>query len=258
MSADASAAAPPLAESLHGRATRVSCVGDSITFGFHSVEPDRLSYPAQLQRLLGPGYVVSNFGCCGAMLMRAPPESAVEEAIRADGKNWYRDSTEHADSLRSEPDIVVIQLGTNDASSHFWSDSQEHLDGFRQAYVELIGQYRSLSSKPRVYVSLPPPVYIDGSYSVIQRVVNDVYPELIASIAQAEGLREPIPVFQAFRTHRPGPISQHTVDCDWIAGSGWPHPGPTPPYDDGLHPNKEGYLAIATVVRDYITSVEVI
>ena len=41
---------------------RVACIGDSITYGAAIEDRDNQSYPAQLQRLLGDGYDVRNFG----------------------------------------------------------------------------------------------------------------------------------------------------------------------------------------------------
>jgi lysophospholipase L1-like esterase len=43
--------------------TRIACVGDSYTFGY-LIEGER-SYPARLEKALGPGYEAWNWGVCG-------------------------------------------------------------------------------------------------------------------------------------------------------------------------------------------------
>ena len=48
---------------------RVSCVGDSITF-HGCASNESMTYPSQLQRLLGAGYVVENFGDSGKTMLK--------------------------------------------------------------------------------------------------------------------------------------------------------------------------------------------
>ena len=48
----------------------VSCVGDSITFGAAIKDRGANSYPSQLQKMLGDGYKVNNFGVNGATLLK--------------------------------------------------------------------------------------------------------------------------------------------------------------------------------------------
>ena len=48
---------------------KVACVGDSITAGAHSSGGNH-TYPAQLQMLLGDGYVVTNLGACGSTMTK--------------------------------------------------------------------------------------------------------------------------------------------------------------------------------------------
>ena len=49
---------------------KVSCVGNSITYGMRLDNREEESYPAQLQRMLGDRYEVGNFGKSGATLLR--------------------------------------------------------------------------------------------------------------------------------------------------------------------------------------------
>src|SRR5438270_695057 len=51
-------------------ATKVACVGDSITWGATIKDRDHDSYPAQLGRMLGEKWLVQNFGYSGATLLK--------------------------------------------------------------------------------------------------------------------------------------------------------------------------------------------
>ena len=96
--------------------TRVACLGDSLTRGdgAHERRPPREkrftqrgNYPARLQDLLGPGYVVRNFGHGGAS---ACNESDVP----------YAATRAYATARRWRADVVVLMLGTNDAKTMHW------------------------------------------------------------------------------------------------------------------------------------------
>jgi lysophospholipase L1-like esterase len=52
------------------KTVRISCVGNSITFGSKLADPKTEAYPAQLQQLLGSGYVVKNFGIGGRTVIK--------------------------------------------------------------------------------------------------------------------------------------------------------------------------------------------
>jgi lysophospholipase L1-like esterase len=82
----------PALEPAPGR-TRVLCLGDSVTFGFH-VEDDQ-TYPARLQARLGPAVEVLNAGC-GHLTI-------------ADERRWF---AEKLAALR--PKVVVLQFCGND------------------------------------------------------------------------------------------------------------------------------------------------
>ena len=48
---------------------KVACIGNSITYGYGLDNPDKESYPARLQEMLGNNYDVKNFGKSGATLL---------------------------------------------------------------------------------------------------------------------------------------------------------------------------------------------
>jgi lysophospholipase L1-like esterase len=125
---------------------KVACVGDSITFGYGLANPGTQSYPAQLQTLLGNGYVVGNFGVNGATVQKST------------AKSYWRTS-QYRSSQRFAPNKVVIMLGTNDSKSSNWNAANFNAD-----YRALISAYQNLPTHPTVYICLIPPVYTPNAF----------------------------------------------------------------------------------------------
>ena len=66
---------------------KVSCVGNSITYGMRLDDRERESYPAQLQALLGDRYEVGNFGkSCATATGRI-------SSRRSSGRRWISPGT---------------------------------------------------------------------------------------------------------------------------------------------------------------------
>lgn len=149
-------------------AIRVACVGDSITAGSGTVSPATDAYPAQLQRLLGDGYRVGNFGVSGATLLNS-------------GDKPYRSLSQFRAALEFLPEVVVILLGTNDTKEGNWRDSGR----FVADYVELVRAFKALPSSPRIVVCAPPIVAADGRFGINEAGVKAECP-LIAMVAQRE------------------------------------------------------------------------
>jgi acyl-CoA thioesterase-1 len=83
----------------------VACVGDSITYGAGITDRVNLGYPAQLQRLLRQydrSWEVRNFGVSGTTLLSR-------------GDLPYIRQTAYDDAQACHPDLVIINLGTNDS-----------------------------------------------------------------------------------------------------------------------------------------------
>ena len=94
---------------------RVACLGDSLTRGSCST---RGGYPVELQRLLGSAFNVSGYGESGRTALRrgvCGPDSPLDESSSGDCSIWDTDTFKRA--LASEPDVVTIMLGTNDAKA---------------------------------------------------------------------------------------------------------------------------------------------
>jgi sialate O-acetylesterase len=124
----------------------VACVGDSITYGYGIPNRNDNSYPAQLAVIL-QGYdsewKTQNFGHSGATLLRNRNAS-------------YVTKTAYSRALESEPDVVIIMLGTNDCAR---ASSSEIEQRFISDYLALIDAFDQLPSQPNIFVCYPPPIY---------------------------------------------------------------------------------------------------
>ena len=135
---------------------RVACVGDSITYGSGTSNPKTQSYPAQLSRLLGSGYLVGDYGVGGATLMDA-------------GDKPYRRQKAFTQALSFHPDIVVILLGTNDSKPQNWKGK----DRFVGDYESLIEQFTHAEPKPKVLVGYPVLVVGAGNFGINEPGVEE-------------------------------------------------------------------------------------
>lgn len=133
---------------------KVACIGDSITQG--SGAADGQSYPSQLQDMLGDSWKVGNFGVSGRTLLK-----------KGDYPYWNEQAYQNA--LKSNPDVVIIMLGTNDTKPQNWKFESE----FVADYTELIKSFQALASKPRVYVCRPCPVPEPGNFGINETNVKE-------------------------------------------------------------------------------------
>lgn len=153
----------------------IACVGDSLTFGSGSSGPIfRNAYPAKLQRTPGfEDYNVHNYGQGGMGVLKSA------------GKFSYWTSPTFFMALKSEPKIVILMLGTNDAKKHRWNETE-----FRKDYVSLIHEFRQLPSNPIIYISIPPPLYsTTGLYGMNATVINIELPRIIPEIASESNVK---------------------------------------------------------------------
>lgn len=125
-----------------GEKVKVACVGNSITYGYLLSDREHNAYPFQLQRMLGPGYEVGNFGNSGATLLDK-------------GHKPYRSLPEYKAALEFDPDIVVIHLGVNDTDPRNWPNRRDEFSG---NYVSLINDFKERNPQVRVIVALLSPL----------------------------------------------------------------------------------------------------
>lgn len=191
---------------------RVACVGDSVTYGMTMKGWRKNAYPFVLRQMLGDNYCVENYGFSGRTVMLS-------------GDRPYMNEKLYKKSLEFKPDIVILQIGSNDSKSYNWKGSDE----FKRDYEALLESYISLSSKPRVIVCTPPPAFeYNGKvkYDIEAVTISEKIVPAVREIADKYNL-ETIDLMSLF---------------DGCAGL----------FNDGLHPNEEGALEIAKSVYDLI------
>jgi alpha-L-fucosidase/lysophospholipase L1-like esterase len=141
------AAPAPIDPNVLKRSVRVACVGDSITQGAKLAKGK--TYPEQLQKMLGSAWIVKNFGKSGRTLLKQGDFPYLNESI-------------YQDALQFAPDVVIIKLGTNDTKPQNW----KHIADFKNDYRALVESFRSLQTKPRIYICTPCPVVGSGAFDI--------------------------------------------------------------------------------------------
>lgn len=208
---------------------RIACIGNSITAGAR-VTMDLHSYPAVLSaRLSEAGYSnyrVRNFGVGGATIIKFGKPNL-----------WQL-----MDSLKNyAPDIVIIKVGTNEtvgAPRYNW----EHIADFEKDYFEYIGAIRKINPKCRFIICSP----LD---MVIQ--TEGLSPERIKDLSS----RRPR-IWELRGRARKIAKKDHAYFLDL-----------TKPFkdrddlmttSDGVHPNKDGYSYLATLVFDFMVKKKIV
>jgi lysophospholipase L1-like esterase len=192
----------------------IACVGDSLTYGSGVLKTREMdSYPAQLQEKLGVSHNVLNFGLRKATASK-------------EGDLPYVDSEEYKESLKSNPDIVLLMLGTNDTKVTNWN-AANYEDGLKA----LVQSYQDLPSHPTVYLLRSPYCYsTDGGevavYGVQYKITNGELGEIVKRVA-SETEVEVIDLYS-------------------------PTQDKTELYTDGIHFNAEGYKLIADTIYDVV------
>lgn len=143
---------------------KVACVGDSITYG--GGLSDKKSYPAQLRVALGDKWAVENFGVSGATLLK-------------NGDKPYWNLDRYQEAFKYQPNIVVIELGTNDSKAWNWVHKSEYVSN----YVELIKRFQNLESKPTVWISYPVPAY-SSAWGISGEVITNEIVPMINEVAK--------------------------------------------------------------------------
>lgn len=146
-------------------AIRVACIGNSITEGFGIEMTSQLSYPAQLQKILGDGYHVKNFGVSSRTLLNKG--------------DWpYQNEQAWRDAVAFRPDIALIKLGTNDSKPENWQYSKD-FQGDLQQMVDRLRQ----SGNTKIILCTPIPafkptwnisdsVFVNGIIPIINKVAK--------------------------------------------------------------------------------------
>lgn len=195
---------------------RIACIGDSITEGYGTRDPERDSYPAVLQRILGPDVEVRNFGISGFCVLDT-----------ADCP--YRSTMQYQASLRYKPDIVIVMLGSNDSKI---ANFAGHDNDFRRTYGELLTVYMDLPQKPDVYAVTAPTAW---------RREGELYWDYMVS---PEIIHERIVDMQKRTAEL---LDATVIDMHQFTQ------GMKEYFEDGIHPNTEGSKKIAELIAERIS-----
>lgn len=146
---------------------KIACVGNSITDG-HGIEmAEQRGYPAELEKLLGKGYKVKNFGVSARTAVNNGDHPYMKERAWRDCLAWH-------------PDVVIIKLGTNDTKPH----NRENLAvTYPAAMQEMIDSLRSLPSNPRIYLCSPIPA-IKDTWEITDSYITDVEIPALLTLAK--------------------------------------------------------------------------
>ncbi len=195
---------------------KIACVGDSVTYGHGVANWPTNNYPAQLQRLLGDKYHVSNFGVSGS-------------TAQNDSDKPYMETKAYQHSLSFNADIVVIMLGTNDTKTHNWED----LQAFLKDYNILINSYKQNNTNVKIFVCSPVKAFFVKENQFNGASSFDIQPKIVEQIANS------IQSFCAENDYYYIDMYSNIASKEMFSR-------------DGIHPNKEGALYIAHIVAQSI------
>jgi lysophospholipase L1-like esterase len=155
---------------------------------------------------------VRNFGVNGATALK-------------NGTRPYNEQPAFRDVLLFKPNVIVIELGTNDTNAKSWPS---HKDEFIADYLNLIRNFQALETKPRIYLIRPTPLFRDRGkdYDTDKILTEEVIPK-INEIAR----REHLPLIDLYAA---------------LDNKGALFP-------DGVHPNPEGSGLMAQKVYQTLT-----
>ena len=150
-------------------ATRIACVGNSITCGL-GLSWTQKAYPALLDSLLGSADTVGNFGVSGKTMLKK-----VGDAY------WTQGAFDSARAFL--PAQVVIELGTNDIKPYIWA---YYSGDFEADYKSMLDTFQHLSSSPRMWMCLAPPAS-NSSWGMYDTTVVDELNPRIREVALERG-----------------------------------------------------------------------
>lgn len=148
---------------------RISCVGDSITYGYGLRNRDEECWVSLLPSLLPEGTTTANYGVSGSFMMQ-------------DGYFPWRGTSAARAFWEAEEDVVIIMLGTNDVCNDTWDAAAYERD--YQAFVE---EVQAKKGNPAIVLMTPPALHMDETYPWLVRRLEDEAIPAIQRVAQHTG-----------------------------------------------------------------------
>ena len=121
--------------------------------------------------LLGKGYTVRNYGVNGATLLK-----------NGDRPYWKLGAFKQVTDFG--PNVVILKLGTNDTKPQNWGKAGKEYEADLRA---MVAHFKSLPTKPTIYLCLPAPVY-QTRWGINEKTVKEGVIPVIRKVAKDEGL----------------------------------------------------------------------
>lgn len=150
---------------------KIACLGASICAGARLPHPETESYPAQLGKLLGRGYEVTNYGVSSTTLLKK-------------GDHPYWNTPQYKAALASNPDIVLIDLGGNDSKLV----NRVHLNEYEADYRDMIRAFRALPSHPRILLLQPVVSFVKDTTQIWDPVIREQILPKVRQVAYDENV----------------------------------------------------------------------
>lgn len=198
---------------------RIACCGDSITFGTCAAETtvngykyakENFFYPNQMQKLYGTDAVVGNFGYPGSYV--------------GTSHNKYLESCVYASLAEFEPDVIVLALGTNNASL-----MPTHKDAFIKNYRIMLEDMHERFPDAKIIMTTA--LYRWDKTERTEMVDQHIIP------AQKQL------------------ASEYSYVTLYDTNTEYKPYGTTEYYKDKLHPNNAGYVKLAEVMKKGVDKV---
>jgi acetyl esterase/lipase len=157
------------------QAAKIACVGNSITQGDWLANPAVQGYVALVQKMMGANHSVLNYGLSGRTMVRNG----------ADASYWKE--SKFADLFTVKPDIITIELGTNDTKPQNWT-TQANYEADYSAFIDTLRKITTANPGPHPMIMpvLPPPAAAN-SYAISGTIMaNQVIPAIL-KVAAAKG-----------------------------------------------------------------------
>lgn len=190
------------------QAIDIALLGDSITAGGSGV-----NYGVFLGDMLGEGYQIMNYGVGGACL--------TQRCQHAIWNTWALPAL-----LNTEPQIVVVMLGTNDAGGA----SDDVFADYESDLMAMVDSLQCINPQPQIVLASPPPM-VELSQQADDRIATAIIPA-IARVAQTYDLQV---------------IDVYNLVDDYPAN-----------YPDDLHPNEDGHKTLAAIFYDVLKDISIL